>query len=62
VTLRTLPQVVAIACIALLVAMPFHKGYHDISRLAAQHSGKQFWTVLAQYFLGNLAGGGKSSG
>ncbi len=57
--LRTLGQTLAIVCMACLLSVIVHKGYHDISRLAAQHSGTQFWTALAQYFLGNLAGGGK---
>ena len=38
-----------------------HKGHTDISALAEKHSGKQFWTALARYFIGNLAGGGKSA-
>ena len=54
-----LAQVLAILCMALLISMVFHKAYTDISRLAAQHSGEQFWVALAQYFLGNLGGGGK---
>ena len=54
-----LSQVLAILCMALLLSMVFHKAYVDISRLAAQHSGKQFWVALGQYFIGNLAGGGK---
>ena len=58
--LRTLSQVLAILALALLMSMIFHKGYHDISRLAEQHSGKAFWVALGQYFIGNLAGGGKS--
>jgi hypothetical protein len=59
VRLRTASQIVAILALACLLSVIFHKGYHDLSRIAAQHSGKQFWVALAQYFIGNLAGGAK---
>ncbi len=54
-----LSKALAILCMAVLLSMVLHKGYTDISRLAAQHSGDKFWVALAQYFLGNLGGGGK---
>ena len=57
--LKALSQILAIACMALLVSVILHKGYADVSRLAEQHSGKRFWVALAQYFIGNLAGGAK---
>jgi len=57
---RTLSQILAILCMALLLSMVFHKSYHDVSQLAAQHSGEQFWVALVQYFIGNLGGGAKS--
>jgi len=53
-------QLVAVVCLALLLSMPFHKGYHDVSLLAEKHSGTEFWFALVTYFIGNLAGGGKS--
>jgi hypothetical protein len=52
-------QAVGIAFGALILGMIIHKGYSDISLLADQHSGWEFWEALARYFIGNLAGGGK---
>jgi hypothetical protein len=60
--LKTLSQILAILCIAFILGTILHKGHTDISTLAQQHSGEKFWTALAKYFVGNLAGGGSSSG
>ena len=60
--LKTLSQILAVFCIAFIVGMVVHKGHADISALAQKHSGERFWVALAKYFVGNLAGGGPSSG
>lgn len=60
--LKTLSQILAILCIAFIFGTILHKGHTDISALAQQHSGERFWVALAKYFVGNLAGGGSSSG
>ena len=54
-------QTLAILGLALIWAMVVHKGYADISVIAAKHSGVDFWRELAVYLIGNLAGG-KSPG
>jgi hypothetical protein len=51
-------QAIAILCLAGICSMIVHKGYADISVIAAKHSGGDFWLELARYALGNLAGGG----
>lgn len=56
--LKTLAQVAAIACMAVLCATILHKGYGDLSELAQQHSGEAFWRALAQYLLRNIGAGG----
>ena len=58
---QTLLQVVAILGVAVIWAMIAHKGYADISVIAAKHSGGDFWRALAVYLIGNIAGG-KSAG
>ena len=58
--LRTLLQVLAVATLVLIYSMILHKGYTDVSALARKHSGGEFWTALAKYFIGNLAGGGNT--
>jgi hypothetical protein len=39
-----------------LAAVIVHKGFVDISALAQQYSGGEFWTRLARYLLANLGG------
>jgi hypothetical protein len=53
-----LSQGLAILAMGFLLGMVVHKGHADISILAEQHSGQQFWVELGRYFIGNLAGGG----
>jgi hypothetical protein len=60
--LKRMAQILAVFCIAVILGMVVHKGHADISALAQQHSGGKFWVALAKYFVGNLAGGGSSSG
>lgn len=50
-------QAIAIGCLAVLFSMIVHKGYVDVSALAAKHSGGEFWVAVARYLLANLASG-----
>lgn len=59
--LKTLSQLLAILCVAILLGMIAHKAHSDISALVRQHSGGEFRLALARYFLSNLAGGGKAA-
>jgi len=54
---KTLLQIVALCVAIVLFSMIVHKASADIGLLAQKHSGVQFWTALARYFLRNLAGG-----
>jgi hypothetical protein len=54
---KSASQTLAIVCMAAILAVVAHNGYTDISALAEQYSGKEFWTRLGRYFLANLAGG-----
>jgi len=54
---KTLLQVLAVLCVAVIVSMILHKGYADVSALARKHTGGEFWVALGQYFLRNLGGG-----
>ena len=56
-TVKTLLQILAIICIALILSMILHKASTDISALAWQYSGEKFFKALAKYLLTNLAGG-----
>lgn len=58
---KTLIQFLAALAMAGILSMIAHKGYADISVIAAKHSGGEFWRALAVYLIGNLAGG-KSPG
>ena len=53
---KTVLQVLAILMLAGIVAMVVHKGYADMTALAAENTGGNFWKALARYFLRNLAG------
>lgn len=54
---QTVLQWAAIALLLLIFAVLLHKGYADVSRLAQEHSGADFWRALARYVFKNLAGG-----
>ena len=54
---KTALQVVAALCLVALFSMIFHKAFTDVSALAGQHSGGDFWAALARYVFRNLAGG-----
>lgn len=54
---KTALQVLAILGLIGLLAMVFHKAFADISVMAQQHSGGEFWAALARYLFKNLAGG-----
>lgn len=49
-------QLAAIALLLLIFAVLLHKGYTDVSRLAREHSGGDFWRALARYALRNMGG------
>jgi hypothetical protein len=55
--LKTVAQVIAIAMLAGILLMVFHKGYVDFSALAREHRGSDFWLAFAKYLFKNLAGG-----
>jgi hypothetical protein len=55
-SLKDVMQVLGIACLVALAAVIVHKGFVDISALAQQYSGGEFWTRLARYLLANLGG------
>jgi hypothetical protein len=50
-------QMLAILCLVALLAVILHKALADVSRLAQQYSGTDFWAALARQVLRNLAGG-----
>lgn len=54
---KTALQIVAILGLALIFAVILHKGYVDVSRLAHEYNGADFWGALARYLFKNLAGG-----
>ena len=54
---KTTAQVFAILCLMAIFAMVFHKAFVDVSLLAQQHSGADFWAALVRLVLRNLAGG-----
>ncbi len=54
---KSVMQVAAILCLALIFAVIVHKGYNDIAHLAREHSGGDFWLALVRYLFKNLAGG-----
>jgi hypothetical protein len=54
---RTALQVLAVVCLVLLFTTIFHKVFADISALARQYSGSDFWAALARQLIRNLAGG-----
>ncbi|AEG92751.1 hypothetical protein [Ramlibacter tataouinensis] len=49
-------QVFAIALLALICGIVLHKGFADVSALAEQHRGGDFWPALLRYVFRNLAG------
>jgi hypothetical protein len=54
---KTVMQWVAIALLALILGIILHKAYVDVSRLAGEHSGADFWRALARHIFKNLSGG-----
>jgi undecaprenyl pyrophosphate phosphatase UppP len=54
---KTVLQVFAILCLVLIFSMIFHKAFADISELAQQHSGSEFWAALAWKVIWNIAAG-----
>ena len=54
---KTALQVLAILWLITFFSVVLHKAISDISMLAQQHSGSEFWAALARLILRNLAGG-----
>jgi len=54
---KTGMQLLAVALLVLIFAMIAHKGYADISRLAREYPGSDFWLALVRYLFKNMAGG-----
>jgi len=54
---KTALQVVAVLCLVLIFSMIFHKAFADISDLAQQYSGSEFWAALAWKIIWNIAAG-----
>jgi hypothetical protein len=50
-------QALAVLCGLLILSMVAHKSFNDISSLAQQYSGVDFWAALARQVVRNLAGG-----
>ena len=53
---KTVMQVLAILMLAGICGMVLHKGYTDVTALAAQHRDGGFWPALVRFVLRNLAG------
>lgn len=54
---KTVLQVLAILLLVLICSVILHKAYADVSLLAGEHSGADFWRALARYLFKNLSGG-----
>ncbi|MCC2634463.1 MAG: hypothetical protein K0S48_2349 [Ramlibacter sp.] len=53
---KTIAQVIAILCLAGILAMIAHKGYQDMQALSRNGSGEGFGVDLLRYIIRNLAG------
>ena len=53
---RNVLQALGVAGIVGLLSIIAHKGYADVTALAAKFSGQEFWLRLARYVIANLAG------
>lgn len=53
---KTVLQVIAILGLAGIVLLVLHKGYTDMSALARENGGGDFWPSLLRYVFRNLAG------
>jgi hypothetical protein len=49
-------QIVAIGLLVLICGVILHKGYADVSTIAREHSGADFWRALARHIFKNLSG------
>lgn len=54
---KSVLQAVGMVGLVVIAAIVVHKGFVDISALARQHSGGDFWIALVRYFFKNMAGG-----
>jgi hypothetical protein len=55
--MKSAGRAVAVLGLVLLVVMISHKAFIDVSALAQQYSGSEFWAALGRQLLQNLAGG-----
>jgi hypothetical protein len=55
--IKTALQILALLCLAAYFGLLFHKAFLDISSLAKQYLGSDFWPALGRHFLRNLGGG-----
>lgn len=53
----TLLQALAIVGLAAMAAIILHKGFVDVSTVAGEHEGVEFWWALLRRFLRNLGAG-----
>ncbi|MEJ5989892.1 hypothetical protein WG902_07835 [Ramlibacter sp. PS3R-8] len=53
---KSIAQVVAILCLAGILAVIAHKGYKDMQALTRESSGKGFGVDLLRHIFRNLAG------
>jgi hypothetical protein len=54
---KTALQVFAVLCLAAYFALIVHKASFDISTLARQYPGSDFWVAMGRHLLRNLGGG-----
>jgi len=55
--IKTAMQVFAILCLVAYFAILAYKGSVDISALAKQYPGSEFWAALGRHLIRNLGGG-----
>lgn len=55
--IRTAMQVCAILCLVAYFGLLAYKGRVDISTLAEQYPGSDFWPALGRHLIRNLGGG-----
>ncbi len=55
--LKTVTQVFAVLCLIAYFALLAYKGNADISALAQEYQGMDFWLALGRHLIRNLGGG-----
>ena len=54
---KSILQVFAFLCLVALISGIAHQVFVDITTLAQQHSGRDFWAALARHVVRNFSGG-----